>query len=408
MKMKRIEYFKREIYTARIRPFINTQMIKVIVGQRRVGKSFLLFQLIDEVKDLFPNADILYINKELYEFDAIKNYADLIEYVNENRKNKSEKCFLFIDEIQDIAEFEKALRHFFAAGDFDIYCTGSNAKMLSGELATYLSGRYVEFKVFSLSYAEFLQFHKLQDNDESFQKYYKFGGLPYLINLKLTENEVSEYLKNIYNTIILKDIVARYNIRQLRYLTDLSVYLADTIGNLFSANKISEFLKSQRIEILPKTTLEYIDYLSNAMLIQRIRPVDLQGKELFRIGEKYYFEDLGIRHAIRPFRANDIGQILENLVCHHLQVCGYVLSIGRHNNKEIDFVAEKLGEKVYIQVAATLLDEKTREREFGNLLEIKDNYPKIVVTLDNIEGVSYHGILQIPIRKFLLNWHNNL
>ncbi|MDR3235956.1 MAG: ATP-binding protein [Prevotellaceae bacterium] len=402
--MKQIEYFKREIYTARIRPFINTQMIKVIVGQRRVGKSFLLFQLIDEVKKLFSVSDILYINKELYEFDALKNYADLIDYVNAKRQNKTEKCFLFIDEIQDIVDFEKALRHFFAVGGYDIYCTGSNAKMLSGELATYLSGRYVEFKVFSLSYAEFLQFHKFQDNDESFQKYYKFGGLPYLINLKLTENEVSEYLKNIYNTIILKDIVTRYNIRQVRYLTDLSAYLADTVGNLFSANKISEFLKSQRVEISPKIILEYIDYLVNAMLIQRIRPADLQGKELFRIGEKYYFEDLGIRHAIRPFRANDIGQVLENLVCHHLLVCGYALSIGRNNDNEIDFVAEKQGEKVYIQVATTLLDEKTHKREFGNLLAIKDNYPKIVVTMDNIEGVSYRGIQQIPIRKFLLEW----
>jgi predicted AAA+ superfamily ATPase len=296
------------------------------------------------------------------------------------------------------------LRNFFAEGDYDIYCTGSNANLLSGELTTYLSGRYIEFKVYALSYAEFLQFHRLNDSDESFSKYYKFGGLPYLVNLPFEDDIVSEYLKNIYNTIILKDIVNRYHIRQTRYLSDLTLYLAGTVGNLFSANRISDYLKSQRMEILPKTILEYLNYLSNAFLVQRIRPTDLQGKQLLRIGEKYYFEDLGIRHAIRPFHANDIGRVLENVVCHHLSLCGYSLSIGKNNDKEIDFIAEKNGERIYIQVATILLEEKTREREFGNLLAIKDNYPKMVVTLDNTEGVSFQGIVQVPIRKFLLEY----
>jgi len=400
--MKQTNFINREIYTERIRPFVNTQMIKVIVGQRRVGKSFLLYQLMNEIKNSFPNSDILYINKELYEFDNVKNYEDLIKFVREKRQNLSEKCFLFIDEIQDIAQFEKALRSFFAEGDFDIYITGSNANLLSGELATILSGRYIEFKVFGLSYAEFLQFHNLQDSDDAFTKFYKFGGLPYLINLPFNENIVMEYLKNIYNTIILKDIVDRYKLRQSRYLNDLSVYLADTVGNIFSAYRISEYLKNQRVEMSPKIILEYMNFLCNAFLIQRISPAALQGKQFLKIGEKYYFEDLGIRHAIRPFRANDIGQVLENLVCHHLMVCGYALSIGKNGEKEIDFVAEKNGEKMYVQVATTLFDEKTREREFGNLLAIKDNYPKIVVTMDKVEGASFQGIKQIPIRKFLL------
>ena len=403
-KMKKPIYFKRELYAERIRPFINTQMIKVIVGQRRVGKSYLLYQLMDEIRMSHPQSDILYINKELFEFDSVKNYTDLIAYVREKRQNISEKCFLFIDEIQDIESFEKALRSFFAEGDYDIYCTGSNANLLSGELATYLSGRYIEFKVYALSYAEFLQFHHLNDSDETFAKYYKFGGLPYLVNLPFEETLVSEYLKNIYNTIILKDIVNRYNIRQTRYLSDLATYLAATVGNLFSANRISEYLKSQRIDMLPKTTLEYLNYLTNAFLVQRISPADLQGKQILRIGEKYYFEDLGIRHAIRPFRADDIGRVLENVVCHHLSLCGYALFIGKNNDKEIDFVAEKNGERLYIQVATVLLEEQTREREFGNLLAIKDNYPKMVITLDNTEGSSFHGIMQIPVRKFLLEF----
>lgn len=265
------------MYIQRIRPFVNTQMIKVIVGQRRVGKSYLMFQLMDEIHSGFPESDIIYINKELFEFDQIKTYADLINYVSAARKNREDKCYLFIDEIQDIEDFEKALRHFFAENTYDIYCTGSNATMLSGELATFLSGRYIEFKVYSLTYAEFLEFHKLNDSVEAFSRFYRYGGLPYLASLPFEEHLIMEYLRNIYNTIILKDVVNRYNIRNVRQLQDLTVYLADTIGNLFSANKISEYLKSQRVDLLPKTILEYLTYLNNAYFVRRIRPMDIQG-----------------------------------------------------------------------------------------------------------------------------------
>ena len=396
------KYFKRELYIKRILPFIDTQIIKVIVGQRRVGKSYMLYHVIDEILSKDADADILYINKELYEFDGIKTYSDLIQYVRQERNSKKEKCYLFIDEIQDIEFFEKALRTFFAEGYFDIYCTGSNANLLSGELATYLSGRYIELKVYGLSYEEFLQFHKLDDSDDSFSKFYKFGGLPYLINLPFQEEIVSEYLKGIYNTIVLKDIVDRYNIRQVRQLEDLILYLADIVGSLFSANKISNFLKSQRVNIQPKNILQYLNFLASAFLVQRIRIADIHGKKILRIGEKYYFEDLGIRNAIRPFQANDIGRILENIVCQHLLINGYTVSVGRVADKEIDFVAEKRGERMYVQVATTLLEEQTKKREFGNLQAITDNYPKLVVTLDALEGVSYQGIRQLPIRKFLL------
>jgi len=401
--MKIPEYFKREIYMERIRPFVDTQMIKVIVGQRRIGKSYLLYQMMDEIKTIHPNAEILYINKELFEFDNLKDYTDLVQYVRENRKQTEQKCYLFIDEIQDIIQYEKALRTFFAENDFDIYCTGSNANLLSGELASTLSGRYVEIKVHGLSYREFLQFHRVNDSEENFANYYKLGGLPYLVHLPLQQTAVKEYLRNIYHTILLKDIVARYNIRNVRQLEDLVTYLADTIGCLFSANGISNYLKSQRIDILPKTILEYLNYLTNAFLVQRVKPIDLKRKNILRIGEKYYFEDLGIRHAIRPFRANDIGQVLENIVFQHLQIEGYSISIGRNDAEEIDFVAEKAGERVYIQVATTIIKQETADREFGNLLKIKDNYPKMVVSLDHVEGVTHQGIMQIPVRKFLLN-----
>ena len=401
--MKMPNYIRRELYMERIRPFIDTQMIKVIVGQRRIGKSYLLYQIMDEIRASHPDAEILYINKELFEFDSLKNYVDLVQYVRSNRKRIDSKCYLFIDEIQDISEYEKALRTFFAENDFDIYCTGSNANLLSGELASTLSGRYIEIKVHGLSYREFLQFHRLDDNEETFAKYYRYGGLPYLLNLPLAESAVSEYLLNIYHTILLKDIVSRYNLRNVRQLGDLVIYLADTVGHLFSANGISKYLKSQRVDMLPKTILEYLSFLTNAFLVQRVKPIDLQGKNTLRIGEKYYFEDLGIRHAIRPFRSNDIGQVLENLVFQHLQIGGYSVAIGRNDEREIDFVAEKGGERIYIQVTTTVVLKQTAEREFGNLLKIKDNYPKIVLTLDNIEGATYQGIKQIPIRKFLLN-----
>ena len=399
--MKIPEFYKRELYLDRIKPFVNTQMIKVLTGQRRVGKSFLIFQLMDYIRLSYPFSDFIYINKELFEFDGLKDYSDLVNYVTQKRNNLNDKCFLFIDEVQDITNFEKALRHFFVEGSYDVYCTGSNANMLSGELATYLSGRYIEFKVYSLTYNEFLQFHKLEDSSDSFTKFYKFGGLPYLINLPFNELLVSDYLRSIYDTIILKDVVNRYNIRNVRQLQDLTIYLADTIGNLFSANKISEYLKSQRVDLPPKTILEYLTYLNNAYFVKRLRPADIQGKRQFQIGEKYYFEDLGIRHAIRPFRPNDIGQVLENIVCHHLLVNGYNLSVGRDGDREIDFVGEKDGEKIYVQVAYSVMDPKTHEREFGNLLAIKDNYPKMVITMDELEGSSYEGIKQIPIRKFL-------
>ena len=393
--MKTPEFYNRDLYLDRIKPFVNTQMIKVLTGQRRVGKSFLLFQLMDYIRISYPLSDIIYINKELFEFDSLKDYADLINYVTQKRNDPNNKCFLFIDEVQDIASFEKALRHFFAEGSYDIYCTGSNANMLSSELATYLSGRYIEFKIYSLTYKEFLLFHKLEDSSDSFTKFYKFGGLPYLINLPFNELLVSDYLRSIYDTIILKDVVNRYNIRNVRQLQDLTIYLADTIGNLFSA---------QRVDLPPKTILEYLNYLNNAYFVKRLRPSDIQGKRQFQIGEKYYFEDLGIRHAIRPFRANDIAQVLENIVCHHLLVNGYTLSVGRDGDKEIDFVGVKDGEKIYIQVAYSVMDPKTYEREFGNLLAIKDNYPKMVITMDEIEGISYEGIKQIPIRKFLMEF----
>jgi hypothetical protein len=376
-------------------------LIKVLVGQRRVGKSFILYQIMDEIEKANPDSDIIYINKELFEFDSIKDYTDLVKYIYLKRKS-TDRCHIFIDEIQDITGFEKALRSLKAEGGFDIYCTGSNANLLSGEFATYLSGRYVEFRIFSLTYKEFLSFHSLNDDSKSFEKYFRFGGLPYLVNLKLEEDQVNEYLRSIFNTIILKDVVERYNIRNIRLLKDLTVYLADNPGNLLSAGNISVYLKSQKITATTRQILSYLEALLNAFFIEKVKRADVSGKRIFEIGEKYYFEDMGLRNTLVPFKARHIGSVMENIVCHNLLVNGYTVYTGKLAEREIDFIAERRDERIYIQVAFTISEEKTYKREFGNLLSIKDNYPKYVITMDEYTGRNEQGIICKSLRKWLL------
>lgn len=394
-------YIKRPRYLSMVAPYINKDVVKIIVGQRRVGKSYLLFQIMDKLVNMgVDKSNIIYINKELYEFDSLKDYHDLLNFVKKGTKNKK-KYYLFVDEIQDIIQFEKALRHWNAKGGYDIYCTGSNANLLSGELATYLSGRYVEIEVFSLSYPEFLEFHKLESGKESFLKYIKYGGLPYLINLELNDDVVYDYLRNIYNTIILKDVVSRHKIRNVAFLERLIEYLADNVGSLVSAKKISDFLKSQKIKISPNIILDYLSFLASAFFIFKAQRADIQGKKIFEINEKYYFEDMGIRNSVIAYKQADINKILENLAYIHLKNSGYKVAVGQLGKREIDFVAEKDGDKIYVQVAYLLASEAIREREFGNLLAIRDNYRKIVVSMDEMANGKHKGIEQINIVDFL-------
>ena len=394
------KYIKRKRYLDKIRPFIDKDIIKVIVGQRRVGKSYLLYQIMDAIKKMHQQPNIIYINKELNKFDKLKNYQDLLVYVRKHSK-KSVKNYIFIDEIQDIDEFEKALRDLISSEKYDIYYTGSNSNLLSGELATYLSGRYIEIQVFGLSYREFLIFHKLENKQGSLLKYIKYGGLPYLMHLELDDLIVYDYLKNVYNTILYKDIVSRYKIRNPAFLENLVEYLAENIGNIVSAKKISDFLKSQKINISPNIVLNYLSFLSNAFFIFKTVRSDIKGKKIFEINDKYYFEDIGLRHSIIGYKQVDINKVLENLVFLHLRVLGYKVFVGKLGNKEIDFVCEKQGEKNYFQVAY-LITEQNKEREFGNLLSIKDNYPKFVISMDEfISNNKYKGIKHIHIRDFL-------
>ena len=396
-------FIVREKYVEKIRAFIGKNVIKVVTGQRRVGKSYILLQLIAEIKNSIVGANIVYINLELEKFRHLKASKDLYEYIKSELVEDNVLNYLFIDEIQEIADFQNAIRSLLAEQRCDIFISGSNANLLSGELATLLSGRYVNFEIHSLSYKEFQLFHDLENSQQTLEKYLTFGGMPFLKNLELSENQSFEYLKNVYSTILLKDVVAREKIRNVAFLENLVVYLADNVGSLFSALNISKYLKSQRVDISTQVVINYLRTLANSFFVHKVVRSDVAGMKIFEIGEKYYFEDLGLRNVISGFyAAKDIAKILENAVYLHLIRCGYKVFVGKIGDKEIDFVGEKEGIKVYVQVSLTIMEEKTREREFGSLLLIQDNYAKYIVTLNDMHiGNNYKGVLCLNLKDFL-------
>lgn len=396
-------YITRELYKNRIEKYIGKELIKVLIGQRRVGKSYLLFQIIDCIKEQFPNANIIYINLELAEFESITQQVHMYDFIKSKSVSGSLN-FVLIDEVQVIPEFEKALRSLLAEGGYDIYCTGSNAHLLSGEIGTYLGGRYIEIPVHALNYNEFLHFHKLTHSSESVDKYLKFGGLPYLIHLELKDDIVYDYLRNINQSILFRDVVSRFQVRNVDFLERLIRYLANETGNIISARNILKYLKSQHISISINAVLNYLDHLNTAMLISKVRRSDIQGKKVFEVGEKYYFNDIGIRNAISGFSPFDLGKIIENVVYLHLKTKGYSLLVGKQDEREVDFIAERNGEKLYFQVALRIEEKPTMEREFGNLLAIKDNFPKYVITLDDYSGASYEGIQHLPLKEFVFEF----
>lgn len=397
------KYIAREKYVDRIKPFINKDIIKILTGQRRVGKSYLMYQLMDYIQMTDSKANIIYINTELYEFDELKNYVQLYAYIKE-KTVQNVGNYVFIDEIQGVSDFENALKSLLAEGKYDLYCTGSNAELLSGELATHLGGRYIEFQIFPLSYNEFLSFHNLPDQSKSLESYLKYGGLPYLKNIPLENEVVFDYLHNVYQSILFRDVVSRYNVRNIDFLERLVLFVAKQSGTIFSARNIVRYLKSQNVKTSVSTVLDYVHFLSSAFFISKVRRTDIQGKKTFEVGEKYYFTDMGLRNAIAGFNPLEMGQIIENVVFNHLKINNYTVKVGQTGDKEVDFIAEKNNERVYIQVALRITDEKTQEREFGNLLKIGDNYPKYVVTLDEYTGTTYKGVKHIPLRSYLSNF----
>ncbi len=397
-----MKLINRPQYTNRIRPFIGKGLIIVLTGQRRVGKSCILQQLMGELSQK-ENANIIYINKEKIEFDFIQSYMELSEYVDEHLVVEKEN-YLFIDEVQDIKEFEKTLRSLQADDECNIFITGSNAKMLSSELATVLSGRYIEFHIQSLSYEEFLEFHQLEDNDQSLMKYMTYGGLPQLYRIGLDDRDLAlDYLHNIYNTIMLKDVIAREQIRNVPFLENLIYFVSDNIGKLISASSISKYMKSQNVEVTATVVLNYLSYFCNAFIIDKVSRYDIHGKRLLESNEKYYFEDLGLRNTLAGInQVGDIEKLIENVVYLHLRNLGFEVLVGQFRQMEIDFVAKKKGAIIYFQVTYLLSSEETIEREFGNLQLIKDNYPKYVISLDSFySGGKRDGIILLHLREFL-------
>lgn len=401
--MKNKEINTRNFYFDRIKPHIGKNIIKVISGQRRSGKSFFLLNIIDLIGRDDANSNIIFINKEHYEFDNINDYHDLQLYFDNNYKSDKSNYF-FVDEIQEIEGFEKCLRNILSKNLADIYISGSNAEMLSGELASMLSGRYIELLMHPLSYSEFLGFYKLKNSQTVFYRYLKQGGMPGLIHIDQMDEPINDYLKGILSTVLLKDVVSRYKIRNVAFLENLVRFLADNVGSIVSAKNISDFLKSQKINVSPNIVLDYLSHLCNAYFTNKVMRMDVNGKKIFEIGEKYYFEDLGLRNTLVGYKIADISKILENVVYNHLIIGGYTVYIGQKGNKEIDFVAQKNGEILYIQVCYLLSGEQVFEREFGNLLSIDDNFEKIVVSMDqNYTSGTYKGVKHAYIPDFCLD-----
>ncbi len=394
----------RPEYTSRIAPYIDRNIIKVLTGQRRVGKSFVLRQLMDEVKQRRPDAHIIFINKERSEHRDIRTDEDLSAFLRPQLAQPG-RHYLFIDEVQEIENFHLCLRSLLAEDECDIFCTGSNANLLSGELATTLAGRCMSFDIHALSYGEFLRFHRRERGAESLRLYLTYGGMPYLAHIGLAaENDPFEYLRNVCQAILLKDTVARANIRNVKFLEELVHYLADNVGNLFSATRISKFLKAQRIELNVMSTINYLHALANAYLIHRVPQADVCGMKIFEVGEKIFFEDLGISHAVRYFDfQRDVHKVMENAVYLHLLQQRYDVNIGRIGDREIDFVAQRPDRRIYVQVCLTAMAPETREREFGNLRAIPDDAPRYVVTLNDLMLTpEAGGIHHLNLEDFLL------
>lgn len=390
----------RETYLHRIRPYIGKNIIKILTGQRRVGKSYILKAVQQEISLSVPNANIIEINLEDFAFAHIATAQDLHTAIAEKLR-ADVKNYIFIDEVQEIPDFDKVIRSLNLDANNDIYVTGSNSAMLSAEIASRLAGRSIEIHVHPLSYQEFLQFHGFENTDESCKLYLQYGGMPYLRNLPQTD-AWQEYLSGLTDAVIYRDVVNRHQLRNTDFLQRLVMFFADNIGQIFNAKKIADYLKSQRTAISVGSVQSYAAFLAEAYIVNKVSRWDIEGKRLFEIGEKVYFEDLGLRNSIIGYRPYDTGALMENAIYNKLVADGYAVKIGiLAKGHEIDFVAERNNEITYIQVALTVADRSTAEREYGNLLTIKDNYRKIVVTLSEESATSYDGIRTMSLRQFL-------
>lgn len=397
---------KRETYMSRIRPFIGNELVKVLTGIRRSGKSVMLELIKEElVSSGVDRGQFIFLNFENMSNANLCTAQALHDEIIRRVRELDGKVYLFFDEIQEVEDWEKGINSFRVELDCDIYITGSNARLLSGELATYLAGRYVEFVIYPFSFREFCELYRsiFPDADvrECFQKYLTLGGMPYLSNLRYDETACRQYLRDLFNSVELKDIVRRNNIRDVDMLERIISYVTANVGTTFSATTISKYLKNEGRTVSTETVLNYIRACTEAFLFYQVKRQDLQGKKILTVNEKYYIADHGIREAVYGGNRKDINLVLENIVYMELLRRGYVVTVGKVSDREIDFVCEDRGSKLYVQVAYLLASEDTVRREFDVFSHIRDNFPKYVVTLDEFD-MSRDGIRHCNIRDFLL------
>ena len=400
---------KRESYMRRIRPFINGELVKVMTGIRRSGKSVMLELVKQELLEMGVRAEqFISINFEDMRYLHLCTAQALHQEILTRAEGVEGKVYLFFDEIQEVKDWEKCVNSLRVALDCDIYITGSNAKLLSGELATYLGGRYVEFVIYPFSFAEFLELYRPTTPQatvqQCFQQYLRFGGMPYLSRLNYQEEPVRQYLSDLYDSVQLKDIVKRNKVRDVDLLERILAYVMANVGTTFSAGSLTKFFKSEQRSVSPETVLNYIRYCCDAYLFYQVKRQDLQGKQILATSEKYYIADHGIREAVFGGNMRDINLVLENIVFLELLRRGYTVTVGKAGEKEVDFVCGKRGETLYVQVTYLLASEETVAREFGAYDGIRDNFPKYVVSMDELD-LSRNGIKHRNIRDFLLAEH---
>lgn len=398
---------KREFYMEKIRPFIGKDLIKVLTGVRRSGKSVMLELIRAELLAQGASPEqFISINFEDTDNYGLCTSEVLHQHICEKISTVDGRAYLFLDEIQEVASWEKCINSLRVKFDCDIYITGSNAKLLSGELATYLAGRYVEIVVYPFSFLEFMEsYHTVfpgAATPDCFKQYIAFGGMPFLINLDFQPQPCTQYLKDVYNSVVLKDVCKRNSIRDIDLLERIVSYVMANVGQPFSATSISKYFKSEGRAVSAETVLNYIKACEEAFLFYRVRRQDLVGKKILSVSEKYYIVDHGLREAVYGKNNRDINQILENIVFMELLHRGYNITVGKVNTEEVDFVCERQGTLMYVQVSYLLASPETEKREFGSLQSIRDNYPKYVVSMDDFD-MGRDGIHHLNIRDFLVS-----
>jgi predicted AAA+ superfamily ATPase len=394
---------KRNLYLARLAEFEFKPIIKVLSGMRRVGKSTLLKLHAESLRERFPDLALLEIDKESMDWDHIRNGSDLHAAAKEAFAGASGRCVLMVDEVQDIAEWERAVASLLKSGTADIYVTGSNARVFSSELSDRLSGRHIEIPVQPLTYAEFMEFAGERDSEDLFSRFLRQGGMPGIHGISAADAPVFEYLRAVADTVVLKDVVSRHQVRNVRLLDTILRYVLDTSGSPLSAKRIADYLRSQNIRTSVDTVLEYLEYFVDARVLHRVLRHDLRGRKILEVHEKYYAGDGGLRNAILGHRSQDIGIQLETVVCNHLLAEGFHVEVGRWNDYEIDFVATKDSLRTYIQVAYLLPEPDTLERELRPLRAIGDQYPRLLLSADPHFREDHEGIRWMNIRSFLLS-----